>query len=196
MNQKLIFSAISLILLAGNVSVYADLAPPSKSSPQKPRIVMNTRLEVATDATSYDARLQIPRSSLGELRAALANEGSEESAMSGITHSSTRTVIAGLFMFMSLSFGGVLMARAGPSRAQKILAGVMLGIGLLAGTAIITQGNAGPPPGYVWRNLSQNLNNGRSTHGPLKIEIVDEGAGVKLILPLKIAARPDLKPEE
>jgi hypothetical protein len=195
MKQMLIFSAISLILLASNVPVYADVALP-KPSPQKGKVVMNTGLEVATDATAYDARLQIPKAKLAELRAALANGDGDRSTTLGIAYSSVRTIVAGLFLFMSLSFGGVLMARAGQSRGQKVIAAVMLGTALIAATAIITQANAGPPPGYVWRNLSQNLNAGRSTYGPLKIEIVDEGTGVKLILPLKITARPDLKPGE
>ncbi|MCM3871194.1 MAG: hypothetical protein ND895_10950 [Pyrinomonadaceae bacterium] len=195
MKQMLLFSAISLILLASSVSVNADVALP-KSSPQKGKVVMNTGLEVATDATAYDARLQIPKAKLAELRAALANEDGDRSTTLGIAYSSARTIVAGLFLFMSLSFGGVLMARAGQSRGQKVLAAVMLGTALVAATAIITQANAGPPPGYVWRNLSQNLNAGRATHGPLKIEIVDEGTGVRLILPLKVTARPDLKPGE
>jgi hypothetical protein len=195
MKKMLILSAISLMLLTSNVSVYADVAIP-KASPPKGKVVMTTGLEVATDATSYDARLQIPKSMLGELRAALANEGGKQSTTLGIAYSSPRTIVAGFFLFMSLSFGGVLIARAGQSRGQKIIAAVMLGTALIAATAIIAQANAGPPPGYVWRNLSQNLNAGRSTHGPVKIEIVDEGTGVRLILPLKITARPDLKPGE
>jgi hypothetical protein len=195
MKQVIMLCAISLILVANTVSVYADVARP-KPSPQKGKVVMNTGLEVATDATAYDARLQIPKAQLAELRAALANEDGVRSTTLGIAYSSARTIIAGLFLFMSLSFGGVLMARAGQSRGQKIIAAVILGTALIAATAIITQANAGPPPGYVWRNLSQNLNAGRPTHGPLKIEIVDEGTGVRLILPLKITARPDLKPGE
>ena len=195
MKHILMLSAIGLILIASIVSVYADVALP-KPSPQKGKVVMNTGLEIAIEPTSYDARLQISRSSLGELRAALANEGGGHSTALGFAYGSTRTIFAGVFLFVSLSFGGVLMARAGQSRAQKIIAAAMLGTALIAATAIITQANAGPPPGYVWRNLSQNLNAGRSTHGPLKIEIVDEGTGVKLILPLKVTARPDLKPGE
>jgi hypothetical protein len=195
MKQILMISAIGLFLLASDVCVFADVAIP-KASPQKGKIVMNTGLEVVPDATAYDARLQIPRASLGELRAALVNEGGSESATRGVAYSSPRTIIAGLFVFMSLSFGGVLMARAGQSRGQKIIAAVMLGTALIAATAIISQANAGPPPGYIWRNLSPNLNAGRPTRGPLQIEIVEEGTGMRLILPLKITARPDLKPGE
>jgi hypothetical protein len=185
MKKVLIVSAISLMLLAGNVSVYADLAPPPKPSPQKGKVVMNIGLEVMPDEKAYDARLQIPRARLGELRAALAREGADESISGSIALGSTRTIVAGLFLFMSLSFGGVWLARAGQSLGQKLVAAFILGTALIAATAIITQANTGPPPGYVWRNLPQNLSAGRSTHGPLRIEIVDEDNGMKLILPLK-----------
>jgi hypothetical protein len=130
------------------------------------------------------------------LRAALANEAGDESATQGIAHSSTRTIVAGLFLFMSLSFGGVWLARAGNSRGQKIVAAVMLGTAVICATALITHANAGPPPAYLWRNLPQNLNAGRSTHGPLKIEIVAEDNGIKLILPLKAVDKSDKKPGE
>jgi hypothetical protein len=195
MKQMLIFSAISLILLASNVSVYADLAPPPKPSPQKGKVVMTTALEVMPDANAYDARLQISRARLGELRAALAYEG-DESASQGITLNSTRTIIAGLFLFMSLSFAGVWLARARQGGSRKIVAALMLGIAVIAATAIITQANIAPPAGYAWRNLPQNLNAGRSTHGRLKIEIVDEADGIRLILPVKAVDKPDRKTGE
>ena len=193
MKQILMFGAIGLILLASNFSAYADVARP-KPSPQKGKVVSSVGLEVVPDANAYEARLQIPKARLAELRAALASEGGDELATRGITHSSSRTIIAGLFLFMSLSVGGVWLARAGQSRGQKIVAVVMLGTAVLAATAIITQANAGPPPSYVWRNLPQNLNAGRSTQGPLLIEIVAEDNGIKLILPLKAVDQSGKKP--
>ena len=195
MKQILMFGALGLILLASNVSAYADVARP-KPSPQKGTVVLNVGLEVVPDANAYEARLQIPKARLAELRAALAIEGGDGSATRSITYSSSRTIIAGLFLFMSLSVGGVWLARAGQSRGQKIVAVVMLGTAVIAATAIITQANAGPPPSYVWRNLPQNLNAGRSTQGPLLIEIVAEDNGIKLILPLKAVDKSGKKPGE
>jgi hypothetical protein len=196
MKQLFIYSAISLIILAGAISVYADLAPPPKPKPVNGKVIMNTGLEVIPDAKAYDARLQIPRARLGELRAALANEGRDESATLGIANNPTRTIIAGLFLFMSLSFGGVWLARSGQTRIQKIVAAVMLGTAVIAATAIITQGNVAPPQGYVWRNLPQNLNAGRSTNGPLKIEIVEEDDVIRLIVPLRAVDRSNKKAGE
>lgn len=196
MKQLLILSVISLILLATHVPAHADLAPPPKPSPQKGKVVMNIGLEIAPDATAYDARLQIPRSRLGELRAALAIEDGDELATRGIVYNSTHTILAGLFLFLSFSFGGVWLARSGQSRGQKIVAALMLGTALIGATAIITQANAGPPAGYAWRNLSKNLNAGRSTHGPLTIELVDQDNGMKLILPLKAVDKSDKKTSE
>jgi hypothetical protein len=196
MKQLFIYSAISLIILAGAISVYADLAPPPKPKPVNGKVIMNTGLEVIPDAKAYDARLQIPRARLGELRAALANEGRDESATLGIANNPTRTIIAGLFLFMSLSFGGVWLARSGQTRIQKIVAAVMLGTAVIAATAIITQGNVAPPQGYVWRNLPQNLNAGRPTNGPLKIEIVEEDDVIRLIVPLRAVDRSNKKAGE
>jgi hypothetical protein len=187
MKQLLIFSAITLILLASNVSVHADLAPPLKPSEQKGKVVMNARLEIVPNENALEARLQIPRARLGELRAALANDGGDESAVLGVGLSSSRTIIAGLFLFMSLSFAGIWLARAGHSRAQKVAAALVLGIAVIAATAIITQANAGLPPGFVWHNLPQNLSAGRSTRGQLKVEIVSEDNGLKLILPVTVS---------
>jgi hypothetical protein len=72
----------------------------------------------------------------------------------------------------------------------------MLGTAVIAATAIITQGNVAPPQGYVWRNLPQNLNAGRSTNGPLKIEIVEEDDVIRLILPLRAVDKSDKKTGE
>jgi hypothetical protein len=195
MKRTLGFCAIGLILIGNTLSIYADVAIP-KPSPQKGKVVMNVGLEVVPDAKAYEARLQIPKARLAELRAALATDAGDESALRGIAGSSRRTIVAGLFLFMSLAVGGVWLARSGHSRGQKIVAAVMLGTAVIAATAIITQANAGPPPSYIWRNLPQNLNAGRSTHGPLLIEVVAEDNGFKLILPLKAVDRSDKKTGE
>jgi hypothetical protein len=67
----------------------------------------------------------------------------------------------------------------------------MLGTAVIGATAIITHANAGLPPSYFWRELPQNLSAGRSTHGQMKIEIVSDDKGFKLIVPLKKADGSD-----
>ena len=170
--------------------VHADIARPS--TPEKPRVVMHTSMVVSTDSKAYDARLQISKASLNELRAALgeipANSSAAQSSGSisqRLTGSSTRTLMAGVMMFLSLSLGGIWLARSVQTRSQKTVAAFLLCTAVVGAAAIITQANAGPPPSLQWRKLSNNLTQGRPTYASVNIEIVDEpGHGIKLIVPV------------
>lgn len=180
------------LLLVLATPIYADIARPSKPlPPEKPRVVMHTSMVVTTDSKAYDARLQISKESLNELRAALGDMPENGSAtQSGsisqrVTGSSTRTLMAGLMMFLSLSLGGIWLARSLQSRGQKTVAVFLLSTAVIGAAAIITQANAGPPPSWQWRKLSTNLTQGRPTYASVNIEIVDEpGHGIKLIVPV------------
>jgi hypothetical protein len=188
--MKQLFSlCILCLLLATTISAYADIARPKPSpSPQQPRIVLHTSLRIVPDSRVYEARLQIPQSNLQELQAALANIPANESMAQSIAHSSTRTMLAGLFMFLSLSFAGVWLARSVKSRGQKMAAALLMGSAVIGAAAIITRANAGPPSSFFWRKLPQNLSKGAPTNGGIDIEIVpdpNDGSGMKLIIPMK-----------
>ena len=145
-----VLSVCGLVLVLASTSpIYADIARPSK--PEKPRVVMHTSMVVTTDAKAYDARLQISQESLNELRAALGDiPGNGSAAQTGgsisqrLTGSSTRTVMAGLMMFLSLSLGGIWLARSVQTRSQKTVAAFLLCTAVIGAAAIITQANAGP----------------------------------------------------
>lgn len=183
------------LVFAAAMPVYADIARPS--TPEKPRVVMHTSMVVTTDSKAYDARLQISKESLNELRAALGDlPGDSSAAQSGgsisqrLTGSSTRTLMAGLMMFLSLSLGGIWLARTVQTRGQKTVAAFLLCTAVVGAAAIITQANAGPPPSWQWRKLSTNLTQGRPTYASVNIEIVEEpGHGIKLIVPVTPNAR-------
>ena len=178
------------LLLATAVWANADIARPSPS-PQKPKVALHTSLVVIPDTKATEGRLQISQSSLRELRAALANMPDNESPgnqsiAQSIAHSSTRTAIAGLFMFLSLSFAGVWLARSVKTRGQKAVAALLMGAAVIGAGAIITRANAGPPSSFFWRKLPQNLSKGNPTYGGVDIEIVPDstdGTGMKLIIP-------------
>ena len=193
MKQFLSLGALCL-LLALAVPANADIARPKPSpspaqSPQLPKVVLHTRLVVVPDNKAWEARLQITQSSLEELRAALGNTPGNESTAQRITHSSTRTIMAGVFMFLSLSFAGVWLARSMQTRSQKAIALMLFGVAVIGAAAIMTQANAGPPGSYYWKKLPQNLTKGAPTSGGVDIEIVPDGevgsSGMKLILPIK-----------
>ena len=182
------------LLLALATSAYSDIARPKPSpspspSPELPRIVLHTRLVVVPDNKAWEARLQISQSSLQELRAALGNTPGNETAAQRIAHSSTRTIIAGVFMFLSLGFAGVWLARSMQTRGQKAVAALLFGTAVIGAAAIIAQANAGPPGSFYWKRLPQNLSKGAPTSGGVDIEIVPDGgvgsSGLKLIVPIK-----------
>ncbi len=180
------FCALSL-LPAMALTAYGDIARP-KPSPEKPKIALHTSLTVVPDRKAYEARLQISESSLRELRAALENVPPNESLAQRIARSSTRTVLAGIFMFLSLSFAGVWMARSGQTRSRKAVAAFLMGTAVIGTAVIITRANAGPPSYYYWRRLPQNLSKGNPTYGSVDIEIVSDpqdGSGMKLIVPMQ-----------
>ena len=105
----------------------------------------------------YEAKLQISQESLKYLRDALASgQVSNPSLGQRIAQSSTRTIVAGLFLFFSVSFAGVWLARSATRRSHKAIAAVLLGVTVISAAAIITNANAGPP-GYVrWAGLSRH----------------------------------------
>jgi len=181
------------VVLFSAVSANADLRPPTKPADQKPvqetKIVLHTGLEIATDAKAYEAKLQIPQSQVQSLRAALDGAPGNTPVVGGIALSASRTIIAGLLMFLAVSVAGVLLARSTSfGRTQKALGAIVLVAVVLSAAAIITRGNAGPPGSYRWRNLPQALSEGKATVGGVDVEIVpdDQVSGrMRLIIPLK-----------
>ena len=171
-------------LLSASVSTFADIARPSPS-PQPGKVVFHTSMTVIPDKNARDARLQISQDSLNELKAALANTSAGNSMSQRIANSPTRTVIAGLCLFLSLSIGGIWLMRSAQPRGQKMVALLLFGVAVVGAATVVTQANAVPPPSYQWRNLSQNLNANKPTHASVDIEILPEGYGMKLVVPVK-----------
>jgi len=171
----------------------ADIAKPKQPEKQPEKVsryVLHTSLEIATDPKAYEAKLQITESDLKNLRAALDGSAGNTPIAASIAQSPTRTIIAGLLMFLSVSIAGVLFARSSSfGRAQKVVGAVILVVAVIGAAAIMTRGNAGPPGSYRWRNLPQALAEGKATAGGLDIEVIPDdartGANMRLIIPLK-----------
>lgn len=190
--MKTLLSVAFLLFLAALSTqiVSADIAKP-KPSEQQPRFMLRRKLEIVPDEKVWQARLQISQSDLQELRAALDGAGSNTTVAASIAQSPTRTLIAGVLLFLSVSFAGVWLARASRTSANgknKVVAAAILVVAVLGAAAIITRGNAGPPPGYFsWMKLSKNFSQGKPTSGDFIIEIVPDQPntppGVKLVIP-------------
>lgn len=187
--KSLLVACLLLLLFA--FSVYADV--PKPKTPAK--TVLHTSLEIVPDATVYEAKLQISQSDFKNFRAALEGDPGNSPIVGGLAFSAPRTIIAGLLMFMAVSFAGVMIARSSSfGRTQKTVGAVLLVVIVLGAAAIITRGNAGPPPSWRWHNLPQALAEGKPTIGGLDVEIVPDnqmnGRTMKLIIPLKKAVTP------
>lgn len=188
MKRMFIYGAATLVMLAAAAYIYADIARPKPSATplEDAKFVFHTGLTIAPSDNVYEAKLQISQESLKYLQAAVANaQVTKPTIGQRIAQSSGRTIIAGLFLFLSVSFAGVWLARSGSRRSHKAVAAGLLGVAVLGAAAIITYANAGPP-GYVrWTGLPKALAEGRSTSGGLDIQIVPDGNGMTLIIPVR-----------
>lgn len=192
MKRLFAFLAVTLLVLTSVIYANADIARPKISpSPEKEsKFVLHTGLTIVPDPAIYEAKLQISAATLKELREALAAVQTDQSMIQRVAHSSTRTIMAGLFLFLSVSFAGVWLARSGQRRSHKVVAAILLGVAVIGAATVITRANAGPPGSYRWRNLPKALGEGRATNGGLDIEIIPDGDGMKLIVPLKNPKKP------
>ena len=189
MKRTLLSVAALGALLASGIYAFGDIARP-KPSPKEGKVIMFSGLSVVSDPKSYEARLQISQETLKRIQEAAAREGGSSSLSQSIMHSSTRTMMAGLFMFLAISFAGVWLARSNQKRNTKAIAAV-LAIAFMFGLAtVIVRANAGPP-GYVrWQNLPQSLKDGKDTSGGLMIEVIPGDDNMKLIIPLRKSGKP------
>lgn len=191
MKRTVVLGAAALLLIASAVYTFGDIARP-KPTPQPGKVIFHTGLQIVPDSKSYEARLQISQATLQRLREATAgNTSSANPTMTQrLMQSSTRTVMAGMFMFLAISFAGVWLARSSQRRSQKAVAAMVMVIGMLGAATVIVRANAGPPGYYYWQNLPQNLTNGKDTRGGLEIEIVPGDDNIKLIVPMRNTKKP------
>jgi hypothetical protein len=191
MKRTVVFCAAALLLIASAVYTFGDIARPKATpTPVAGKVVFHTGLQIVPDSQFYEARLQISQATLQRIREATANTSANTSMTQRIMQSSTRTIMAGIFMFLAISFAGVWLARSSQRRGQKAIAAVVLVVGMLGAATVIVRANAGPPGYYYWQNLPQNLTKGQATRGGLDIEIVPGDDGIKLIVPMKSTKKP------
>ena len=192
MKRILISVAAVGALLTSFVFAFGDIARPKATTPAEPhgQIVLHSGLTITSDSKTWEARLQIPAETLKAINEAAARKDGSASLTQSITHSSTRTMMAGLFMFLAVSFAGVWLARANQRRNVKAIAAVLVIAFVFGAATVIVRANAGPP-GYVrWQNLPQALKDGKATSAGVDVEIVPGDGEIKLIVPLRNSNRP------
>ena len=191
MKKILISTGIVVALAASAIFAFGDIARP-KPSPKEPKAVLYTSLQVSTDAKAYEARLQIPQNVLQQIAKEAGNPSSGASMSQRLMRSSTRTVMAGVFMFLAISFAGVWLARTNQRRSVKAIAAT-LAIAFMFGLAtVVVRANAGPPAYIYWQRLPQNLTQGKPTQAGVDIQITDpdDESTIKLIVPIRNSGKP------
>jgi hypothetical protein len=187
MKRLVVFCAAALLVIGSSLYAFGDIARPKPSTtPAEGKVIFHTGLQIVPDSKVWEARLQISPATLQRLREASVGTSANTSLTQRIMHSSTRTMMAGMFMFLAVSFAGIGLARSGQRRTQKAIAAVLLVAGTLGAATVIVRANAGPPGSYYWRKLPENLNKGEATRGGVNIEIMPgDDDGIKLIIPIK-----------
>jgi len=185
MKRILISAGVMFALAAGAVFAFGDLARPKPSPTGEPKTVLYSGLTIVTDSKASEARLQISEATLKRISEGAAREGGSASLMQNITHSSSRTMMAGLFMFLAVSFAGVWFARSNQRRNAKAIVAVLILAFIFGVGTMMVRANAGPP-GYIrWQNLPQSLKDGKPTYGGVEVEIVPGDDNLKLIIPMR-----------
>lgn len=186
MKRILISTAAIVALAVSAIYAFADLARPKSSGTPEVKVVAYSRLTVVADNKPWDATLQISEGALKRIQEGAARRGESTSLTQSITHSSTRTIMAGLFMFLAISFAGVWLARSKERQNAKAIAAVLVIASVFGLATIIVRANAGPTGYIYWHNLPQSLKDGKETSGGLNIQIVPgDDSEMKLLIPLR-----------
>ena len=187
MKRILISTAAILALTLSAIYAFGDIARLKPNAPEV-KTVAYSRLTIVADNKAWDGTLQISEGTLKRIQEGAAQRGDSASLVQSISHSSTRTIMAGLFMFLAISFAGVWFARSDKHHNARAIATVLV-LALMFGLAtMMVRANAGPSGYIYWRNLPQSLKDGKETSGSVNIQIVPGDGDMKLLLPLRRAS--------
>ncbi|HEX7315532.1 MAG TPA: hypothetical protein VF297_16555 [Pyrinomonadaceae bacterium] len=180
-------AALAVVLAAASPA-FADIA-----LPKNPR---NNNNEIRRDLPSAqmtierveglrEARLQIPRSRLQEWNVAAGVEGGGARSAS---MKAVGTVVGGLFISLAVVLTGLLLVRSRRGlRVGRAAAAVALCACAAGAAAVAAYANAGPPPGLRPQDPGTLVKavTGSPLAGSIRVEVVDEGYEIKLLVPAK-----------
>lgn len=183
---------LALLFVVATPLAFADIPNPDRLNRNRSsKTELKVDMQIDTDEKAKEARLVIPRSVFQRMRAQADGAGSQTTGTTAAARffnmTGAQTIMSGLFLSLAFAFGGVWLVRSrkGAERTARVAA---LSIGLLlAGgvTASVAYANAGPPP--VARSLTSKILIPElqwwGAYGEVKVEIVEEGDDIKLVLP-------------
>ncbi|MDT5271998.1 MAG: hypothetical protein QOH49_4184 [Acidobacteriota bacterium] len=175
------------LLLAAASPAFADIALPKKPGTDNNEIRRDlpfARMTIERVEGLREARLQIPRARLQELGVAAGIEGGGSQPAS---IKSAGTIIGGLFISLAVVLTGLLLVRSRRGlRVGRAAAALVLCACAAGAAAVVTYANVAPPgirpqdPGTLVKAVT-----GVPLAGSIRIEVVEEGTEIKLLVPAK-----------
>jgi hypothetical protein len=187
MNNWTRSSFFLMLLLIGFVSTRADVPTPNSNRVRRQSRPNPIYMQIQPAESAGDAKLVIPRDILQQLRASLDDTDQQDAAsVTSNGRQNSRTIIAGIFLSISLAFGGVWLMRSGATSGKLArTAAVITLIGASGVATGIALGNAGPPP--LARSLTSKILTPElqwwGAYGKVTVEVVAEGDHITLVLP-------------
>lgn len=185
-------AACALLVLAAASTSFANIAPPQMPNDYN-RIredLTRWHLTIESRKEAREARLQVPRSLLAQITP--EGQATGATTTSGFGSTPTHTVVAGVFLSLSLMLAGILVAR---SRRQQAVGRIaVIAVGCLACAASFAVGalaNAGPPRPRALDpdTLIKAVSSGNSISGEIRVEVVGDEGELKLVVPSKSHTR-------
>ncbi|HYP00789.1 MAG TPA: hypothetical protein VER76_11410 [Pyrinomonadaceae bacterium] len=171
------------------LTAFADIPAPEHRQARTPqtskRPLAPARMLIESRKDAAEARLQISQSVLRELRAQIEGDAASDAAVSTSSPGQTQTIIAGVFLSLSLVFAGVFVARARSRTAKQVATGALVVLAVAGTLAFKAFANARPPEPRIVDagSLPRATTPEEELNGVVRVEIVPEGRVIKLIVP-------------
>jgi hypothetical protein len=181
-------AALALLLLAAASPAFADVALPKRptDNPGEVRRDLPTaRMTIERVEGLREARLQIPRAQLERMNAAAGIEGggAQSAALK-----SAGTVVGGVFISLAVVLTGLLLVRSRRRVAFGRATAAVLVCAVAAGVAAVAAYANAPAPHYRQQDPGTLVKavSGVPLAGSIRVEVVDEGDEIKLLVPAKV----------
>lgn len=181
-------AALALLLFAA-APVFADIALP-KNSNNRPHSESEIRSDLPFSRMTIErveglreARLQIPRAQLERLNAAAGIGGGTQSA----SFKSAGAVVGGVFISLAVVLTGLLLVRSRRRVAFGRATVALVVCACAAGVAAVAAYANAPAPHYRLQDPGTLVKAvaGVPLAGSIRIEVVEEGTEIKLLVPAK-----------
>jgi hypothetical protein len=188
--MKLRLCSLALAFFAcAPLTIFADIPAPEPKPTATPqtgkRVLPPARMSIESRKGITEARLQISQSVLRQLRAEIEGDAATDAATAFVNSPRrTQTILAGLFLSLSLAFAGVFIVRSRSRTSKQIATGALVVFAVAGALTFKAFANIRPPEmGVNAGSLPRATTPDAELNGVVRVEIVPEGRAIKLIVP-------------